>query len=197
MAETDNNSLLEKAYSALILRLGDKVLRKVSKEKTVDALWKKLKEIYMTKTLASRLCLKQALYSFKMVEEKNIEEQVDIFNKLILDLENIGTTISDENQALLLQCSLPKSYNNFKETLMLGRDDLKLYDVQTALSSRQLSIRKEVDKVHSQAESLNVKGRPHKRETKKGNNPSRLKSKTKIKCYYCHEEGRIRRNCPR
>ena len=38
----------------------------------------------MTKSLVNRLYLKQALYSFKMYEEKSIKEQMDDFNKIIM-----------------------------------------------------------------------------------------------------------------
>jgi len=42
-----------------------------------------------------------------MIEDKVLAEQLDMFNKLILDLENINVMIDDEDQALLLLCSLP------------------------------------------------------------------------------------------
>uniref|UniRef100_A0A803Q685 Integrase catalytic domain-containing protein n=1 Tax=Cannabis sativa TaxID=3483 RepID=A0A803Q685_CANSA len=58
--------MLEKAHTAIILNLGDKYLREVSKETTTVGLWAKLKSLYVTKSLASRLFLKQKFYSFKM-----------------------------------------------------------------------------------------------------------------------------------
>ena len=39
--------LMEKAHSAIILSLGDKVLRKVSKEKIAVGVWSKLEGLYM------------------------------------------------------------------------------------------------------------------------------------------------------
>ena len=109
---------MEKAHSTIILSLKDRVLREVLKEKTTAGSWAKLEGLYMTKSLVNRLYLKQALYSFKMQDDKSIDEQLDIFNKLILDLENIDASIEDEDQALLLLSSLPKSYTNFKDTLL-------------------------------------------------------------------------------
>ena len=38
---------MEKAHSAIILSLGDKVLRKVSKEKIAVGVWSKLEGLYM------------------------------------------------------------------------------------------------------------------------------------------------------
>ena len=56
-----------------------------------------------------------------MSEDKVLAEQLDMFNKLILDLENIDVKIDDEDQALLLLCVLPRSDAHFKETLLYGR----------------------------------------------------------------------------
>lgn len=50
----------------------------------------------MTKSLVNCLHQKQALYSFKTNEDTVSDEKLDIFNKLILDLENIEVKIDDE-----------------------------------------------------------------------------------------------------
>ena len=56
----------------------------------------------MTKSLANRLYLKQALYSFKMQEEKSIEEQMNDFNKIIM-FEIFLITILGKNKSHVLQ----------------------------------------------------------------------------------------------
>ena len=56
----------------------------------------------------------------------------------ILNLENIDVTIEDEDQALLLIISSPKSYDNFKETFPYGRETLTLDEVQATLNSKEL-----------------------------------------------------------
>ena len=194
MSDQEKKILIEKAHSVIILSLGDKVLRKVSKEKTAAGVWSKLEGLYMTKSLVNWLYLKQDLYSFKIHEDKSIDEQLDTFNKLILDLENIDVTIDDEDQTLLLLSSLPKSYSNFKDTLLYGRDSLMLDEVQAALNSKELNHRSK-DKGNAVVEGLNVRGRSDKREFKQ-RSKSRSKSRFKIKCYHCHKEGHIRRLCP-
>lgn len=106
MTEKEKKEMLERCHSAIIFSLRDKVLQKVSKERTAIGIQAKLKRLYMTRCLRNRLFLKQSLYSFKMKEENLIDEQLDEFNKLILDLENIEITIEDEDQAFLLLGSL-------------------------------------------------------------------------------------------
>jgi hypothetical protein len=48
----------EKALSALQLSLSPDVLHEVMNAKSVTELWKKLEELYMTKSLANKLRLK-------------------------------------------------------------------------------------------------------------------------------------------
>jgi hypothetical protein len=74
-----------------------------------------------------------------MSKDKVLAKQLNTFNKLILDLENIEFKIDDEDQVLLLLCSLPKSHAHFKETLLYVRDSLTFEDVQSTLYSKGLN----------------------------------------------------------
>ena len=58
--------IVKKAYNTLILSLGDKVLREVSKMKTAAKICLKLESLYMTKSLSNRLYLKARFFTFKM-----------------------------------------------------------------------------------------------------------------------------------
>ncbi|GKC86549.1 hypothetical protein Tco_1147198, partial [Tanacetum coccineum] len=60
------NVIQKKAYNALILCLGDRVLREITKETTAVGIWKKLETLCMIKSLANRLYLKKKLYTFNM-----------------------------------------------------------------------------------------------------------------------------------
>ena len=111
MVEKDKIVLLKKAYSAIFLSFGDKVLRQVSKEKITTGLWTKLKSLYMMKSLVKRLYVKQVLYSYKMSSDKTFSEHLHEFNKLIIDLENIDVHIDYEDQTfcccvLYLRCMI-------------------------------------------------------------------------------------------
>ena len=61
----EKKQLLEKAYSSLILGLGDKVLREVKKETTASGIWGKLETLYMSKAVPNRIHLKQKKIGFK------------------------------------------------------------------------------------------------------------------------------------
>ena len=87
LTAAEKKAMIEKAHSAILLSLGDKVLRQVSKETTTTGLWVKFESLYMTKSLVNRLYLKQALYSFKMIEDKVLAEQLDMFTSWFLILK--------------------------------------------------------------------------------------------------------------
>jgi len=185
--------ILKKAKNSIILSLSDQILRKVVKEPTTAGMWLKLESLYMTKTLPTRIYLKQKFYSFKMNDQKSIDENVDEFTKLVSDLENLDVKIDDEDQAIFLLNSLPKAYEQLCDTLKYGRETLTLDEVVSAAYSKELDLN--ANPKNARAEGLNVRGRTEKREKGK-KSKSRSKSKSKTVCWNCNKEGHWRRQCP-
>ena len=70
LLDEEKEDLLERAYRAILLSLGDKVLREIVDEETAARLWLKLESRYMTKSLTNRLYMKQRLYTIRMKEGK-------------------------------------------------------------------------------------------------------------------------------
>ena len=130
--------MMDRAHSLLILNLTDKVLREVSKEKTAAGVWLKLEGLYMTKSLANRLYMKQKLYSYKILDDKSISEQLDEFNKAIDDLENIDVEMEDEDKTIILLNALPSSFDHLKDVMLNGRETtITLEEVQCALKAKE------------------------------------------------------------
>ena len=193
-----NDVIQKKAYNALILCLSDGILREITKERTAAGIWKKLETLYMTKSLANRLYLKKKLYTFHMHPGKSQSEHIDEFHKLVGDLAAIDIAISDEDQALLLLTSLPSSYDNFVDTLLYGRDTLKLEDVLATLHSRELQKMTEA-KVDG-GEGLFVRGKSDQSDMQQGKGSAWSKSQgrsSRLKCYICQSEEHLKRDCPR
>nr|GEW28990.1 retrovirus-related Pol polyprotein from transposon TNT 1-94 [Tanacetum cinerariifolium] len=133
-----SNEQEKKAYNTLILCLGYRVLREITKETTAAGIWKILETLLMTKSLANCLHLKKKLYTFHMHPGKSQSEYIDEFHKLISELAAIDTAISNGDQTFLLLTSLSSSYDNFVETLLYARDTLKLEDVLATLNYKEL-----------------------------------------------------------
>lgn len=203
LTDEQKEEILLKAHSVIILSLSDKVLREVSREETSSRVWTKLEQLYMTKSLANRLYIKQCLYSYKFVEEKGISEQLDDFNKTIGDRENVDVQLEDEDKAILLLNSLPKSFEHLKDAMLFGREtSITMEEVQHALRAKELQKQNEDQSGH-QPEALNVKKFKQwktKKPEGKFKNPTQGKSKDPDqketrRCRYCKKIGHLRRDC--
>src|SRR3954470_9385672 len=73
-----------------------------------------------------------------MVEGTSVKQHLNVFNSIIMDLGNIDIKVESEDQALILLCSLPASYETFVDTLLYGKDTISLDDVSSALKSKEL-----------------------------------------------------------
>lgn len=193
--------MLGKAFSSIVFRVSDSVLRKISKETTIFVVWKKLEELYRNKALPNRIYLKEFLFYFKKDENMPVEDFLDEFNALVLDLENLNIKLDEEDKVEIILNSLPKSFKNCKETLKYGRETITIDDIQNALTSKLLDI-KSNEKNDNMGEGLTVRGKLAKRSV--GNRGrSQIRSKyngkkdfSKVKRYHCNKLGHIRRLCP-
>ncbi|KAL8472435.1 hypothetical protein ACS0TY_029590 [Phlomoides rotata] len=199
----------EKAHSAIILCLGDKPLREISKENTAIDVWRKLESLYQTKSVSNKLYVKQKLLDFRMSEDKNLSEQLDTFNRYVDDLEDLDVKLEDDDKALMLLNALPRSLENFKDAVLFGRQDEVSYDsVLAAVKTKILRVQerdaKADKKTHDPAESLNVKFKKGKKfQKEKGGQLDKGKNKSKEsgfverrKCYNCNKIVHLKKNCP-
>ncbi|GKV08223.1 hypothetical protein SLEP1_g19888 [Rubroshorea leprosula] len=197
LPEEEKIDLKERALSAIQLSLSDKVLGEVAEENSASALWSKLEALYLTKSVSNRLYLKKWLFTLNMNEGGSIKDHLDEFNKLILDLKNIDVKIEDEDQAIIVLCSLLDSYDNFVETHLHSRDQLSMEDVKAALNSRELKKKVSGDKSGDQVAGLFIRGRQNNKTfNKRGKSQSKSRAKH-ARCYECNEIGHFKKNCPK
>lgn len=76
-----------------------------------------------------------------------------------MDLKNIDVQVDDEDQALILLCSLSDVFDNFVNSMLYGRDTISLADVKSALNSMELRTRLNEKGSDNQAGGLFVKDR--------------------------------------
>lgn len=148
--------------------------------------------------------MKAKLYTCKMEEGASIQDYINKFDRIILDLNDIKVTAEDEDQALVLLLSLSKSYENLVQTLMFVGDTLTidhtraslLADDQRKVASSGMST--SVKEVKEQAQSLfALRGRSNKRGRKGNRLESRSNSRdlAERQCYKCGELGHFKFIC--
>ena len=86
----------------------------------------------MTKSLTSKLHLKQRLYSHRLAEGGSVDDHLTTFKEIVSDLESMEVKYDEEDLVLILLCSLPHSYLNFRNTISYSHDTITIEDVYDA-----------------------------------------------------------------
>ena len=103
-------------------------------ETSARQLWEILEKKYLTKSIESCLQLKRRLYRFQMKRELSINEHMNNYTKLLINLVNMDVKINEEDKAVILVNSLSdEEYETFIVTLINGRQILNYSEVSAAL----------------------------------------------------------------
>ncbi|PKI40844.1 hypothetical protein CRG98_038770 [Punica granatum] len=92
---------------------------------------------------------------------------MDIFNQIVMDLANVDVKIKDKDQALLLLCSLSKSYEDVVDTMLYERTSIILEDAKAALNLKELQ-KKVIGYQESDGEGLIAKDRSIEKGPRRG-----------------------------
>lgn len=93
MTEEEIFDMKELAYSIMILYLSDNVLRRVNDIDDVAELWTKLETMYMSRSLTNKIYLEEILFGFKIDPSKGLEDNIDEFNAICMELANMGDLV--------------------------------------------------------------------------------------------------------
>nr|AAT01387.1 putative polyprotein [Oryza sativa Japonica Group]AAT44170.1 putative polyprotein [Oryza sativa Japonica Group] len=142
------------------------------------------------------------LFSHKLQESGSILNHISVFKEIVADLVSMEVQFDDEDLGLLLLCSLPSSYANFRDTILLSRSELTLAEVYEALQNREkMKGMVQSDASSSKGEALQVRGRSEQRTYNDSNdrdkNQSRGRSKSRGKkfCKYCKKKNHFIEEC--
>ena len=69
-----------RAVSTISMCLVDEMMYDVMDEESLTAIWLKLENRYMSKSLTNKLLLKKKLYGLKMVEGLTLYQHINVFN---------------------------------------------------------------------------------------------------------------------
>ena len=144
----------------------------------------------------------------RLQEGGNLLNHMSQFKEIITDLVAMEVKYEEEDLSLMLLCSLPSSYTNFRDTILYSRDTLTLNEVYEALHSKEkmkLMVSNDGSSSSSQAEGLSVRGRakdknPNNGYRDKSSNGYRGRSKSRGRyksCKYCKKDGHDISECYR
>ncbi|KAL4384756.1 hypothetical protein GQ457_15G014670 [Hibiscus cannabinus] len=181
--------------------LADEVVYHVMNLTSPAEIWKKLESRFMSKTVTTKLYLKQRLYGLKMQEGHDLAQHVNVFNQIITDLIQLDVKIEDEDRVMILLCSLPSYYEHMVTTLTYGKETINVEEIIAALLAHNQ--RKHNAGESSHADSLYVKGyqdrgrKSEKEGSRRRNSRSKSRGRKTIHCYKCKEAGHMKRDCPK
>ncbi|KAG9446276.1 hypothetical protein H6P81_012404 [Aristolochia fimbriata] len=167
-----------KAVSLIRLCLAEEVAYNVIKETSAPSLWLKLEKMYMTKSLSNKLYLKNQLYNARMAKGANLLHYINRFNNIVTQLLSNEVNLDEDDKVLIFLNSLPPSF----EHLVL-RKSPNLNSNGEGLFAKQAS--KDRGRSKERGHDYRDKSR------------SKSKGKGKIRCYFCKQEGHIKRQCPK
>ena len=83
----------------------------ITNAKTTKELMQTLARLYEKPSASNKVFLMKRLFNMKMTEGGFIADHLNEFNTITSQLSSMGINFDEEIRALLILCSLPKSWN--------------------------------------------------------------------------------------
>lgn len=179
------------ARAVIGLALDDGQLSHVLGASTANEMWTQLQGYHERGSLSNKIHVLRKLCSLRLMEGGDMSKHLTEMTGLVHKLLGMGEKLAEYWIVAMLLSSLPESYNPLITTLE-GRaeNELKLDYVKGKLLD-EWRRRCEKNEISEDWDDKALKAGMQRRERQQGGNNFRRE------CYYCHEDGHIRRDCPR
>ncbi|KAH0643144.1 hypothetical protein KY290_034751 [Solanum tuberosum] len=142
------------------------------------------------------MLLQRRLHIFKMDSGTLLQDHLDAFNKLVIDLQTTGIKKDEETLTCALLFSLTSKYRDIENSMMYSKDPITLEQVRLALNSCGVRMHFDGDK-GDEASGLFMRGHT----SQQGMSKSKYRSKSRMnkknaECWGCHKKGHFERDCP-
>ena len=99
-------------------------------------MWKKLGNLYQSKSLVNKLFLRKKLYHPRTKDGDSVTNHLNVFNTLISQLIFVDINMEEEDKCITLLCSLLESWDNLVvEIGSSTKSTLKFEDIVASLLS--------------------------------------------------------------
>lgn len=194
MSLEERTEMDEQAHSEMMMRLADDVARQVVSITDAKSLWKALEDLFMTKSLPSRISLLCRLFTFKMDVNMTLNDNLDKFLRMTQELERCDDKIKETHQAVLLLNSLPAQFDILKDVIQFSNDNLTKTKIIEAIIQKNdvLKVFKAKTDAHNVVKTdVRSDSVLHAEEKPKNNKKANFDMKDR-KCFYC---GKIIKSC--
>ncbi|CAM8942693.1 unnamed protein product [Rhodiola kirilowii] len=209
-SDEKKKEMQEQAHAEIMMKLSNDIIMQVVSITDPKLLWDKLDEIFLSKSLPSKISLLCRLFNFKMNQSWSIPENLDIFLKLTQDLARCEEPIKETFKVVILLNALPSQFDNLKDVIQYGRDEITLTKIIEAITQKNETLRvfktKTAPKVDGKTEPKtevmvfkNKKKWQGKSRKPNDSSPSssteKVFDKSNVKCTYCKKSGHFTKDC--
>lgn len=105
--------------------------------------------LYFLKSTPNKLYLLKIFFSFKIDHSKDLDDNLNIFNKLVQNIVNCDEKVSDMYKPIVMLNYMPDSYRGVKNAIKYDRDTLTPEIVVHFLKSKEMEIKAEKENKRS------------------------------------------------
>ena len=144
------------ALAQIALTVSNSELVHIRNAKSSCEAWLKVCSVYEAKGLAAKVYLRRRFFNVKYIDNGvgSMQTHINLVRDLADQLDAIGASVTDEDMAMTLLCSLPESYDYLIVALESRADDLSFDFVSTRLLAEE----KRKEESHNVSINANVVG---------------------------------------